>query len=392
MTQSPVRQSLAAVHRLESFAVLLLLGCGQRIVPSTEPVPLPAPEQVENTVYLIGDAGGPAPQVEPVLRALGAQLATDPARSLVLFLGDNVYPRGLPAESDPAFEEGARRLDAQVDLLRHYGVRGYFLPANHDWDRFGPGGWDAIRRQGNRIATRGGNLVRLLPAGGCPGPEVIDIGTRLRLLLLDTQWWLQSGPKPSAAADGCEFYTETAVVEAIATGLASAGDRAVIVAAHHPALTGGEHGGFFGWKDHLFPLRNVASWLWLPLPGLGSLYPISRGLGISNQDVTGSKYRRLRQALDGAFRDHPPLIFASGHEHGLQVISGGPARYQLVSGAGILGHEGPVTGIPGTILALQEAGFMRVDLYRDGRVRLGVRTVDRSGRGSEVYSRWLERE
>jgi len=116
------------------------------------------------------------------------------------------------------------------------------------------------------------------------------------------------------------------VVGAIGAALASAGDRQVIVAAHHPALIGGEHGGFFGWKDHLFPLRNVASWLWLPLPGLGSLYPVSPGLGISSQDVTGFRYRRLRRALDTAFRDHPPLVYAAGHEHALQVISGGAAH------------------------------------------------------------------
>jgi hypothetical protein len=205
-------------------------------------------------------------------------------------------------------------------------VRGYFLPGNHDWDRFGPGGWDAIRRQGARIATRGGDLVRLLPAGGCPGPEVIDVATHLRLLLLDTQWWLHGGSKPDDAASGCAWHTETDVVGAIGAALASAGDRQVIVAAHHPALIGGEHGGFFGWKDHLFPLRNVASWLWLPLPGLGSLYPVSPGLGISSQDVTGFRYRRLRRALDTAFRDHPPLVYAAGHEHALQVISGGAAH------------------------------------------------------------------
>jgi Calcineurin-like phosphoesterase len=372
------------------LAVLLLVGCGKRIVPSTRPIPLPGPDELETTLFLIGDAGAPAAAGEPVFTALETELAGDTARSLVLFLGDNIYPRGLPRSSDPEFARAAGRLDAQVDLLLRHGVRGILLPGNHDWDRFGPDGWEAIRRQGERIARRGGDLVRLLPADGCPGPEVVDAGRQLRLILLDTQWWLHGGDKPRDGASGCAHFSEQAVIGAMAAALATAGGRRVIVAAHHPIVTGGEHGGFFDWHDHLFPLRNVARWLWLPLPALGSLYPISRGLGITSQDVTGPRYRRLRQALERAFRNHPPLVYATGHDHNLQVIAGTPARYQLVSGAGILGHEGPVTEVPGTVLALQEAGFMRVDVYRDGRIRLGVLIVDRSGRGSEVYSRWLE--
>src|SRR5436309_11924013 len=31
------------------------------------------------------------------------------------------------------------------------------------------------------------------------------------------------------------------------------------------------HGGHFGWQDHIFPLRNIKPWLWIPLPLIGSV-------------------------------------------------------------------------------------------------------------------------
>jgi hypothetical protein len=108
--------------------------------------------------------------------------------------------------------------------------------------------------------------------------------------------------------------------------------------------------------------------------------------------MSSSAYKRMKLSLAVAFSDQPPLAYASGHDHGLQVIQGGVAHYQLVSGAGIYAHEGPLTGIAGAELALQAAGYMRVDILRDGRVRLGVVVVEKDGAHREVQSQWLAAE
>lgn len=371
--------------------LIALAACGQRIIPKTTPIPDAPPEAVETSLFLIGDAGKPHKD-EPVLAALRGLIARDSARSLVLFLGDNIYPRGLPAPTSADYDSATIRLDAQIAVLTSTGVPGYFVPGNHDWDRFGDSGWASIRRQEARIAQVGGSLVQLLPKGGCPGPVVVDVKSRLRLILLDSQWWLQGGPKPHTAADGCEFYTPAMVEKALHDSVASAAGREVIVAAHHPLSSGGEHGGFFDWKDHLFPLHNVKSWLWIPLPGLGSIYPVARGLGISSQDIPSKKYGAMIKAFSRAFQGQKPLAFAAGHEHGLQLIQGGPVQWQLVSGAGISEHEGPLVAIDGTLLGLQEPGFMRIDVLGDGRVRLGVIIVDAAGKPTEIHSRWLGRD
>jgi hypothetical protein len=358
--------------------------------PGAPPAAQPAPADVEISVFLIGDAGAPNPAGEPVLRVLAQELGDAPGERVVVFLGDNVYPDGMPDSAAANRGDAERRLRQQVEVAAAAGARAIFLPGNHDWARGATDGWEAVRRQTRYLASRGTPAVVMLPGNGCPGPAPVDVGRRLRLEVLDTQWWLHGGPKPQGIAGGCRAADERAVADSLRADLARAGDRHVFVVAHHPLATGGQHGGYFGIDDHLFPLRHLVPWLWLPLPGLGSIYPLSRQEGISGQDLTGSANRRMRAALEGGMGDHPPLVWASGHDHNLQVLDGASARHLLVSGAGIYGHESGVTRLVTTRFARADAGFMKLELLRDGRVRLAVLTVDRDARSRERFSIWLE--
>ncbi|MGE0452415.1 MAG: metallophosphoesterase [Vicinamibacteria bacterium] len=349
----------------------------------------PSPD-TETTLILIGDAGAPAARGEPVLRALEAAAGVSPQRTLVLFLGDNVYPAGFPAESARGRAEAARRLDAQVDAVRRAGARSVFIPGNHDWAHEQADGWESIRRQAAHLAARAGAAAGLLPRGGCPGPETLDLGEHLRLVLLDTQWWLHDGPRPQGPGSGCAASSESEVLAALGDAVAATGARQVVVAGHHPLRTGGPHGGHFTWKDHLFPLRAARPWLWLPLPLIGSAYPSARQAGITSQDLAGEANRRLRAAIEGAFERSRPLVYASGHEHTLQVLEGSGARHLLVSGAGIFGHTSAVKRLPDTRFASSRAGFMRLDVGAAGRVRLTVLEVDARGTAREAYVAWLD--
>ncbi len=347
-------------------------------------------EEVETRLFLVGDAGNPAPRGEPVLTALARELARDPAHSLVAFLGDNVYPRGLPAADARSRSEAERRLGAQVAAVRASGARGLFLPGNHDWASEGEEGWEAVRRQAAFVDGRGAPTVVFRPEGGCPGPAVVDLGARLRLVLLDTQWWLHEGPRPRHPASDCPADSEEEVLEALREALCSAGDRQVVVLAHHPLASGGAHGGQFGWKAHVFPLQALRPWLWIPLPGVGSLYPLARQEGISVQDLSSEKNRQMRAALEGVLRQCPPLVYGAGHEHNLQVLRGGNARHLLVSGAGIFGRADRAVCLGASRFALARAGFMKLDVERGGRVRLAVLEVDARGAAGERFSTWLE--
>jgi hypothetical protein len=381
---------LKTVGRRCAMAVVAwLLGCGTGSpVLVTEPAPEPGLEDVEVALYLIGDAGAPEPD-DQVLAALEADIGRHPERSTVVFLGDNIYPKGLPDSAAPNRAESERRLQEQIDAVLDAGGRAVFVPGNHDWVRGGAEGWNAIRRQQAYIEAQGTPDVVLLPRGGCPGPDVVDLGARLRVVLVDTQWWLHKHAKPEPPTSTCGADSYGEVTDSLRAVIRSAGDRYVAVMAHHPLASGGKHGGHFSILEHIFPLRELKSWLWLPLPIIGSAYPVARMSGISSQDIPSGAYQEMRDSLHAAFAEGPPLIYAGGHEHNLQVLDGEVVEHMLVSGGGYYDHRDRAVYLEQTRFASPAGGFMRVDVLRDGRARLAVFTVDEEAHATEAFTMWL---
>jgi hypothetical protein len=364
----------------------LVVCCGghnQRPIPAA-----PFAQEVEATFYLIGDAGAPDARGEPVLSALQADIAATSSTTVVVFLGDNLYPSGMPPAGWPERAEAERRLRGQIDAARS-ATHVLFEPGNHDWNYAGDGGYSRLIAQetfGRSVAPPNTEWV---PGGGCPGPAVRDFGN-VRILVLDTYWLLGAqrlaGSDPACAAD-----TQEQVLDSIRTVLAGAGERRVFVVAHHPMVSGGTHGGHFTLRQHLFPLTDLKPWLWLPLPVIGSAYPLARKLGLSDQDLSSRAYRSMRDSLESAFRTSEPILFAAGHDHSLQVLRGIGTRYQVVSGAGIFGHNTPVSWTDHTLfMAPGKSGYTRVEVQRDGRIRLATVIVTADGARSEGYSIYLE--
>lgn len=202
----------------------------------------------------------------------------------------------------------------------------------------------------------------MLPRQGCPGPVAVDVAERLRVIALDTHWWLRGAPKPMGPQGGCAAGSKAAVVRVLEDQLGHAGDRHVVVVAHHPFHSGGPHGGKKG--------------LW------------SR-LSIGPQDIPSPGYQAMREAITAGFDSHPPLIYATGHEHSLQLLDTGALPFHVGSGAGSQDKLTPVGAIEETVFCRQASGFMLLEIARDGRARLGAFVVGESVIAKEVYSTFL---
>ena len=358
------RTSRFVAHRaLCALSLAVGVGCHHKVT-----IEELKPEEIETTLFLIGDAGEPDPrQVGSPLDSLAVHAAAAPERTIIIFLGDNVYPAGIPSEGAAEWADARRRLEAQVKAIP-LGARGIFVPGNHDWANAAPFGLYAIRLEEQMIASLAqGRNVRMLPGNGCPGPAALDIG-RLHLVALDTQWWLHSFIVRDDKST-CPASTIGTVTAALREQVRPQGDgRVVLVAAHHPLMTGGIHGGYCGTTG---PFRRF---------------------GGNAQDILSGSNRAMRDSLRSAFFGHPPLAYIAGHDHNLQVLRGGRnVDYLLVSGAGAASKtECAVRMRESYYVSQHRAGFMRVDIMRGKGVLLRVFRYPAVGKSALAYSRWLE--
>ncbi len=108
--------------------------------------------------------------------------------------------------------------------------------------------------------------------------------------------------------------------------------------------------------------------LWIPLPLLGSVYPLStKSYFGGRQDLGHPRYRALRKALLQTFSEHENLIYVSGHEHSLQYFEPEPGgTHLIISGAGSRPH--PVGQGRGVAFTHAGPGHSVVNVYEDGTV------------------------
>ena len=167
---------------------------------------------IDYRVLLIGDAGEPSPdQREPILDAMEKRAKLLPEKTVNIFLGDNVYPSGLESENDLNYKINCSCLQEQIDVMKNSGTEGIFIPGNHDWGDGGLDGWDRIKRMCNYI-NQNNPSAEMLPKDGCPGPVIKDYADKLRIIFIDTQWWLHNDNKPDSANCSCYPISKEGVI------------------------------------------------------------------------------------------------------------------------------------------------------------------------------------
>lgn len=330
---------------------------------------------------LLGDAGQPKSD-EPVLEILKKWAQKSPEKTSIIFLGDNMYPDGMTAEMQ---HEAPTHLGPQLDVVTSTDTHGLFIPGNHDWGSGSDEGMYALRTQEKYVNDTLTRKPSFLPQSAAPGPVTLELPEStptVRLVVLDTQWWLHKYEKPKKTQD--EIIAE--LRNALDTELP------VLVLGHHPVETYGPHGGFYDWKAHLFPLTEAEKWLWIPVPIVGSLYPITRWhLVKSEQDLSNHIYKDMAAQFRNAFanaKKTPLLIYASGHDHSLQVLQGDTADYLLISGLGSSEKATAVSHGDNTLFAHQHSGFMVLDFFNDESVLL--RVVEPVAE-EVLFHQWLKR-
>jgi len=336
------------------------------------------------SVFLIGDAGDHG--CKPVLDLLHTKLMETGDNGTVLFLGDNIYYNGLPDKEDETRQDAERKINALINSVRDYEGNIVFIPGNHDWHRGHKDGLLYVKRQADYIRDTLKRENVFLPENGCPGPVEVPIGDDLVLIILDTQWWLHRQKERTNSSD-CHISHEIEFIYHLEDALRRNKDKNILVAGHHPLFTNGYHGGRFPLKEHIFPLSPINKNLLIPLPVIGSLYPLYRKYMGNIQDVPHPRYKLLKKTLLTAFQKYDNLIYAAGHEHSLQYFRNEKQHY-LVSGAGskttytAKGHK--------AAFAHSHKGFMKLDYYENGEVWLEVWEPNGQAQGELTWKKKLK--
>ncbi len=371
---------------LISFFLILLFStvAGQKVYysPGNEDWPNKIDENPVDLlyrVYLLGDLKYPDPTNQN-LNLLRNILEKEDENSAVVILGDILYPLGLRDSIDRDYESDTVKLNYILQLFKDYSGEVVFLPGNHDWARGKADGFNNLSNQEFYIEEKLGKGNVFLPDNGCPGPIEIKLTDDVVLIVFDSQWFFHKHDKPGLG-DDCEFESEVEIFIQIEDAIRRNRDKKVILASHHPIYTVGYHGGYFPASDLIFPLLNLNSYLYFPLPGF--IYTGYRKYMGNIQDLAHPEYKIFRNTLHGILKDYPNIIYAAGHEHNLQYFKM-DSLHHIVSGGG---GEGTYISKrkKKTDFAIQSSGYSSLNYYNNGNVWVEFVRPDGSMDGEKVF-------
>lgn len=339
-------------------------------------------DTITRRIVLIGDAGQLTNGRHPVVDAVRKRIPLD-QKTTVVYLGDNLYKTGLPDAQYKNYAQARAILDSQISIADNKPAMVYMIPGNHDWENGGRGGYNAIIRQQLYVDFLGKLNVDYQPKDGCPGPKEVDLGNDVMLIMFDSQWWLHPFDKPEMESD-CRCKTKDELVDQIGDIIARNSKKLILLACHHPFKSNGVHGGYFTLKQHLFPLTDLKKSLYIPLPVIGSAYPIARSVFGAPQDISHPAYTDMINRITAAVRRASPnVVFISGHDHNLQLIREDGYNY-IVSGGGC--KQNRTSRNTNSLFNARSEGFAVMDVFQSKEVKITYYTVEDTIQQSETFS------
>ncbi|SHG20357.1 hypothetical protein SAMN05443549_102414 [Flavobacterium fluvii] len=316
--------------------------------------------KIAHTFFLIGDAGNTEEEkAQQTLAILQNRLENSNKKSTLLFLGDNIYPKGFPKNDAP--EERAlaeTKLKNQLQLSKNFKGKTIFIPCDHDWYN----GITGLERQEKFVTDYLNDKKAFLPQKSC-GLEESIIDKNITLIAIDSQWFLEDWDKYPTINDNCSIKTREGFFDELASLLNKNQDKTVIIAMHHPLMSNGSHGGQYALEKELFPLEQK-----IPLPVIGSAINLIRKTsGINPQDTQNKVYTNFAKRVKTLLQNQRNVIVVSGHDRNLQYLGKNNIR-QIISGAG--SNPEAAKAVNPTDFSYGGNGYAVLTLYKNGETKV----------------------
>jgi hypothetical protein len=341
-------------------------------------------DSIRHRIFLLGDAGDLVNGVHPVIDWLKKNVDWNDERNIAIYLGDNIYPYGLPTEGETDYDVSKRIMDYEISLVKDKKAKAYFIPGNHDWWNGKIGGWQRVQNQVDYINGQQLSNVEAWPTNGCPGPITVEVDTQLVVVLADSQWFLYVHDKPGPGSN-CQTKTLDEFTLELEEIINTHPNQLVMVAMHHPLYSEGVHGGAYTWKQHIFPFAEAVKGLYIPLPIIGSVYPLARGVFGTVQDFNHPVYRAMAKEIETVLRRHPNTMSVAGHDHSQQLLMKDSMPF-IVSGA-----VAELTRVrrnnKNLLYADVNYGFSMVEVTKSGKVNTKFYNLNSADLATPNYNR-----
>ncbi len=277
--------------------------------------PVGSQNEIRQQLVLLGNLNHLSADA-PILDSLDAFLKKQQSITNVLFSGDFIDDNGI---GESANAEDLAKLERLLKLGDEH-THLYFLPGDREWDNGGKKGMKKVKALEDYFKENGKERHHFLAEDACPGPEIIDVGSSIRIIALNTHWFVHKHKKPVEEHGDCDQLNEADLWEAIEDEIKTFENRQVIIAGHHPVISYGGYAGYRQFKRYLLP------------PFIGSFIgAYHQNIG-TTKDLAHEKMKAYGDQMRNLLSRYPGIIYTSGHEYDRQ-INYAWENYHINSGA-----------------------------------------------------------
>ncbi len=260
-------------------------------------------------------------------------------------------------------------------LISLVGDRGniVFIPGEKEWDRGSDNGFDKVKKVEKYIENKIGKHRSFFPEGGCPGPTVVEVNNHLKIIIIDSQWFLQDN-RPEEEDAACKYIESRELWDELSGLLSEEDNKNTIVALHHPILSFGSYAGYTPISKHLSP------------PVIGSIVAAyKRNVG-GKLNLNNESFREFSTKMMEIAQDHQGLIFVSGHEYDLQLIDHFNSFY---ISSGSISKSKHVANKKETIFSKSTKGFTKIGFAGSGKVDIDFYKIKKDNTADIIFHKQL---
>ena len=337
---------------------------------------------ITQEVYLIGNTGFVGDQLSPAMLLLQKQLAYSGDRASIVILGNYAPKNGLPKKDDPKREAIEAKIDLQLSIIEGFEEQTYFIPGHFDWNAKKHKGSKGIERLEDYIQEALDEKA-FLPSDGCGEVKSKEVAEGVRIIFIDTEWWLYKWSADDNINKGCDLKSRVEFINALRAEINEHKKDQLIIAMYHPLFSNGNTAGFFSLRQHIFPFTDMHPAAYVPLPIVGSLYPLYHGAGATRQDLDNSLYYELKEEILTICEDYTNLVFVSGKEQNMQYFYEDDNHF--VNSGSMTGNDYARRGGEAEF-AYQARGFSKLIYYANGELWLEFwEVIDKEGNGQVAF-------